>query len=95
MPWSGADGSPGPASGVKGRGHPSRDYNRGKWGKIAKAGLWAGEWLSGKYSHEMIAISKLIRDIIQKRCNRIKTDQKLVIAGLFVLPSYKAFDFIA
>ena len=88
---SGPDGSPGASPGVKGRGHPSRDYNRGKWGKIAKAGLWAGEWLSGKYAHEMIAISKLIRDIMQKRCNRIP---EIIYNGVFLPKKSAHTDFL-
>jgi hypothetical protein len=31
----------------------------------------AEEWLSGKFGHEVIAISKIIQDILKKRCPRV------------------------
>jgi glycosyltransferase involved in cell wall biosynthesis len=46
------------------------DYEREKWGKTAKAILRLGEYLSGKFAHEVIAISSGIAINIRKRCNR-------------------------
>lgn len=46
------------------------DYNRNKWGKSAKVILRLGEYLGGKFSNEVIVISKVIADIIKQRCGR-------------------------
>lgn len=46
------------------------DYEREKWGRSAKAILRLGEYLSGKFAHEIIAISSGIALNIHKRCNR-------------------------
>jgi len=67
------------------------DYNRDKWSKIAKAGLWVGEWLSGKYAHEVIAISKIIQDILKKRCNRVP---KIIYNGVFLPEKSRNTDFL-
>ena len=71
--------------------HHGPDYNRGKWSKIAKAGLWLGEWLSGKYAHEVIAISKIIQDILKKRCNRIP---EIIYNGVFLPEKSQHSDFL-
>lgn len=46
------------------------DYERQKWGYIAKRILRLGEKLGGKWASEVIAISPVISGIIQKRCRR-------------------------
>lgn len=46
------------------------DYDRGKWGKGAKAVLRLGEWLGGKFGNEVIVISAVITAILKKRCGR-------------------------
>lgn len=46
------------------------DYDREKWGRVAKAMLRMGEYLGGKYANEVIAISSVIADIIKNRCGR-------------------------
>lgn len=46
------------------------DYDREKWGRVAKAMLRMGEYLGGKYANEVIVISSVIADIIEKRCGR-------------------------
>lgn len=50
--------------------HHGPDYDRQKWGKVAKWALKAGEYLGGRFAHEVIVISKIIEDIISKRCHR-------------------------
>ena len=55
------------------------DYDRQKWGRMAKAMLRLGEYLGGKFSNENIVISKVIADIIQKRCGR---DSNLIYNGV-------------
>jgi glycosyltransferase involved in cell wall biosynthesis len=44
------------------------DYDRDKWGKIAKIALRLGEYLGGRFSNKTVVISKLINDIVRKRC---------------------------
>jgi glycosyltransferase involved in cell wall biosynthesis len=46
------------------------DYERGKWGFLAKKILFLGEYWGGKYANEVIVISSVIGDIVKKRCNR-------------------------
>lgn len=46
------------------------DYDREKWGRVAKAMLRMGEYLGGKYANEVIVISSVIADNIEKRCGR-------------------------
>lgn len=46
------------------------DYNRQKWGKLAKAVLQLGEKMGGLYANEVIVISTVIEDIIKRRCGR-------------------------
>jgi len=45
------------------------DYNRQKWGPLGKAILRVGELFGVKFAHKVIAVSKLISDIIKdKHC---------------------------
>jgi len=46
------------------------DYEREKWGPVARVMLKIGEYLGCKFSNETIAISQIISDIINKRCDR-------------------------
>lgn len=46
------------------------DYNRQKWGNLAKFVLRLGEKLGGLYANEVIVISAIIGDIVHKRCHR-------------------------
>lgn len=46
------------------------DYDRSKWGNLAKKILRLGEFLGGKFANEVIVISRVIEDIITKRCGR-------------------------
>lgn len=43
------------------------DYDRDKWGKLAKTVLKLGEYLGTKYSNQVIVISKVIASILQER----------------------------
>ena len=42
------------------------DYDRDKWGKIARIMLRLGEFLGAKFANELIVISGVIRDIVRK-----------------------------
>ena len=46
------------------------DYDRQKWGRLSKTVLMLGEYLGGKFANTNIVISEVIRQIIQKRCNK-------------------------
>ena len=46
------------------------DYDREKWGGLAKGVLRLGEKLGGRWANEVIVISNVIRKIIQRRCGR-------------------------
>lgn len=46
------------------------DYDRQKWGILAKFILRTGEYLGGKFANEVIVISSVIADIIRTRCGR-------------------------
>jgi glycosyltransferase involved in cell wall biosynthesis len=46
------------------------DYNRQKWGWLARSVLKLGEKLGGTYANEVIVISQSIRQIVRDRCHR-------------------------
>lgn len=50
--------------------HHGPDYDRDKWGSVAKAMLKLGEWLGCKFADHVIVISDVIRELIAKRCGR-------------------------
>ena len=55
------------------------DYDRQKWGRLAKTMLRLGEYLGGKFANQVIVISTVIAAIIQKRCGR---DSNLIYNGV-------------
>lgn len=59
------------------------DYERQKWGRVAKIMLRLGEKLGGIFAHEVIAISSVIAGIIRERCRR----EAAVISNGVTLPS--------
>ena len=67
------------------------DYDRQKWGKTAKLMLRLGEYLGGSFANEVIVISRVIADIIQRRCNR---DSNLIYNGVPLPEKSVATDFI-
>lgn len=50
--------------------HHGSDYDRDKWGFVAKTMLKLGEWMGCKFADEVIVISNVIKNTIAKRCNR-------------------------
>lgn len=46
------------------------DYDRQKWGPLAKTVLRLGEYLGGKFANQVIVISSVIAEIIRNRCGR-------------------------
>ncbi len=63
--------------------HHGPDYDRDKWGKLAKTILKLGEKLGVKYANEVIVISEPIRELIAKKYGR--KDSHLIYNGV-VLP---------
>jgi glycosyltransferase involved in cell wall biosynthesis len=67
------------------------EYNRQKWGKLAKAVLRLGEKMGGLFANEVIVISSVIEDIIRERCHR---ESNLIYNGVSI-PEYNLkFDFL-
>lgn len=50
------------------------DYDRQKWGHLAKTVLKTGQWMGAKFSNRVIVISKVIADILAKKCGRADSD---------------------
>ncbi|OGQ98726.1 MAG: glycosyl transferase family 1 [Deltaproteobacteria bacterium RIFOXYD12_FULL_55_16] len=46
------------------------DYDRQKWGAVARMMLRLGEYLGGRFANEVIVISRVIAEIVTKRCGR-------------------------
>ena len=57
------------------------DYDRQKWGRMAKSALRKGERLQARYSNHIIAISHVIVDILKKRHNRFH-DVSIIYNGV-------------
>ena len=54
--------------------HHGQDYNRQKWGKIAKMVLRTGERLGVKYANELIVISEEINTVIKQKYKRFNAN---------------------
>ncbi|WP_457571185.1 glycosyltransferase family 4 protein [Desulfovulcanus sp.] len=68
------------------------DYDRQKWGKLAKFMLRLGEYLGGRFADEVIVISHLIANIIKKRCNR---SSNIIYNGVEIPGPTKSTDCLA
>ena len=68
------------------------DYDRQKWGKLAKLVLRTGEKMGGLYANEVIVISTVIGNIIQQRCNRTSN---LIYNGVTLPDRSNGTDFLA
>ena len=47
--------------------HHGPDYDRQKWGKVAKCTLRVGEWFGMRFSNGRIVISKVIQDLVSDK----------------------------
>jgi glycosyltransferase involved in cell wall biosynthesis len=47
--------------------HHGQDYNRQKWGYVARHVLLLGEWFGMRFSHARIVISDVIRDTVARK----------------------------
>lgn len=68
------------------------DYDRGKWGRLAKAVLRTGERWGARRSHEVIVISQVIADILADRYGR--KDTHLIYNGVPVPKRAADSDYI-
>ena len=68
------------------------DYDRGKWGKLAKAFLRTGERFGTKASNRVIVISTVIADILKNKYGREDTD--LIFNGVNRPDKSKNTDYI-
>lgn len=61
--------------------HHGPDYNRDKWGKLAKMMLKLGERLGCMFANQVIVISNTIKTLLEERCGRTK-DVTLIYNGM-------------
>lgn len=61
--------------------HHGPDYDRDKWGKVAKIMLKLGENLGCHFANQVIVISNVIKNLIAKKCGR-KQDVTLIYNGV-------------
>lgn len=64
--------------------HHGPDYDRQKWGKMAKEMLRLGEKWAVKYANEVIVISEVINNLI--KTNHGRTDANVIYNGVRQLP---------
>ncbi|MBE9489605.1 MAG: glycosyltransferase family 4 protein [Bacteroidetes bacterium] len=67
------------------------DYDRDKWGVLAKFVLRLGEKWGGIFANEVIVISEVIRSIIKERCHR---DSHLIYNGVQILEKVNSTSYI-
>lgn len=68
------------------------DYDRKKWGKLAKFILKAGESLGTKFANRIIVISEVINSILKRKYNR--HDAHLIYNGVTIPNISKSKDYI-
>jgi glycosyltransferase involved in cell wall biosynthesis len=72
--------------------HHGPDYDRQKWGRLAKMALKAGEYMGAKYANRIIVISEVINNILKEKYNR--TDAELIFNGVNIPEKSRNTDFI-
>lgn len=70
--------------------HHGPDYDRKKWGPLAKFILRAGESFAARWADEVIVISTVIQDILKKKYNR--TNVHLIYNGVTRPPRTDSTD---
>ncbi len=68
--------------------HHGQDYNRQKWGYVARKVLLLGEWFGMRFSHARIVISDVIRDMVARK---YAVQSELIHNGV-VLPTLDASE---
>ncbi len=72
--------------------HHGPDYDRAKWGPVAKFVLKVGERLGTAFANEIIVISEVIKDLLEKKYKRYDTN--LVFNGVNPPVFSNKMDFI-
>lgn len=72
--------------------HHGPDYDRQKWGKMAKFVLRAGEAAGVRFTNKVIVISNVIADILKNKYQR--TDSVLIFNGINPITPAKYSDYI-
>ena len=72
--------------------HHGFDYDREKWGKLAKFALRTGERFAVRYADEVIVISDVIKDVLKKKYNRSNT--KLIYNGVPIASDVSLADYM-
>lgn len=67
------------------------DYDRQKWGKVARFMLRLGEKMGGLFANEVIVISSIIGDIIRERCH---LESNLIYNGVTIPQKSRDSDFL-
>ncbi len=73
--------------------HHGPDYDRQKWNKVAKFILKLGEYLGVCFANKVIVISKVIDEIVMRRCNGANTE--LVFNGVEIADVPDNYDLLA
>jgi len=71
--------------------HHGPDYERQKWGWLAKQVLKLSEYLGCKFANEVIVISTVIENIVQTRCKR---SSNLIYNGVTLPPKDIKSDYL-
>lgn len=72
--------------------HHGPDYDRQKWGFLAKNMLKLGEWCGAKFSNHIIVISDVIRQLLLRKYNA--KNQSLIFNGITIPKKSKRTDYI-
>lgn len=72
--------------------HHGPDYNRAKWGPIAKTILKLGERWGTAWANEIIVISEVIKDLLKEKYNR--SDTNLIFNGVTPAKFSERTDYI-
>lgn len=67
------------------------DYNRAKWGPLAKRVLLLGEYLGTRYANQVIVISEVIKKIVYQRCHR---DSTLIVNGVNIKDKSEQYHYL-
>lgn len=73
--------------------HHGPDYDRGKWGRLAKTVLKTGERMGARYANRIIVISKVIAKLLADKYGR--TDTELIFNGVPTPVPSKNTDYLA
>jgi len=68
------------------------DYDRQKWGGLAKKMLRLGEYVGCRFANQVIVISREIANIVRKRCGR---ESNLIYNGVQIPDRSTKIDFLA